>query len=139
MSPGDDRTDPDESLDIDVEADVWPFPSETFLTEWAPAVLQAQNVWMASIDSLRAPDRKTHELIRMVCTVIARQPGGVQRHARLAAEVGATWDEIAGSILLTQPAFGIVLAIQALPSARRGFKQGSAEPVEDDGAESSDV
>ena len=139
MSPGDDRTDPDESLDIDVEADVWPFPSETFLTEWAPAVLQAQNAWMASIDSLRAPDRKTHELIRMVCTVIARQPGGVQRHARLAAEVGATWDEIAGSILLTQPAFGIVLAIQALPSARRGFKLGSAEPVEDDGAESSDA
>jgi alkylhydroperoxidase/carboxymuconolactone decarboxylase family protein YurZ len=88
--------------------------------------LQAQNAWMASIDSLRAPDRKTHELIRMVCTVIARQPGGVQRHARLAAEVGATWDEIAGSILLTEPAFGIVLAIQALPAARRGFKQGSA-------------
>jgi alkylhydroperoxidase/carboxymuconolactone decarboxylase family protein YurZ len=125
-------SDPDESLDIDVEADVWPFPSETFLTEWAPAMLQAQNAWMASIDSLRAPDRKTHELIRMVCTVIARQPGGVQRHARLAAEVGATWDEIAGSILLTQPAFGIVLAIQALPAARRGFKQGSAELLEDD-------
>ena len=137
MSTGEERTDPDESLDIDVEADVWPFPSETFLAEWAPAVLQAQNAWMASIDSLRAPDRKTHELIRMVCTVIARQPGGVQRHARLAAEVGATWDEIAGSILLTQPAFGIVLAVQALPAARRGFKQGSAErPEDDDEAES---
>ena len=117
---------PDESLDINVEEDVWPFPSERFLNEWAPGVLQAQNAWMASIDSLRAPDRKTHELIRMVCTVIARQPGGVQRHARLAAEVGATWNEIAGSILLTEPAFGIVLAIQALPVARRGFKQGSA-------------
>ncbi len=38
----------------------------------------------------------------MVCTVIARQPGGVQRHARLAAEVGATWDDIAGSVLLTR-------------------------------------
>jgi alkylhydroperoxidase/carboxymuconolactone decarboxylase family protein YurZ len=139
MSPGDDRKDPDESLDIDMEADVWPFPSETFLAEWAPAVLQAQNAWMASIDSLRAPDRKTHELIRLVCTVIARQPGGVQRHARLAAEVGATWDDIAGSILLTQPAFGIVLAIQALPAARRGFKQGSVEPIEDDGMDSPDV
>ncbi len=88
----------DEGLDYDVEADLWPFPSERFLQELAPNVLQAQNAWMASIDSLRAPDRKTHELIRMVCTVIARQPGGVQRHARLAAEVGATWDEIAGSI-----------------------------------------
>jgi alkylhydroperoxidase/carboxymuconolactone decarboxylase family protein YurZ len=128
--------DPEEPLDIDVEEDVWPFPSERFLNEWAPGVLQAQNAWMASIDSLRAPDRKTHELIRMVCTVIARQPGGVQRHARLAAEVGATWDEISGSILLTEPAFGIVLAIQALPAARRGYKQGATGPREEDDGDS---
>jgi hypothetical protein len=64
--------------------------------------------------------------------VVARQHGGVQRHARLAAQVGATWDEIAGSILLTEPAFGIVLAMQALPFARRGFNQGSAEVHEVD-------
>src|ERR1700735_5160316 len=124
----------DPDVDVDVTEDGWPFPSEKFLHEWAPGVLQAQNAWMSSIDSLRAPDRKTHELIRMVCTVIARQPGGVQRHARLAAEVGATWDEISGSILLTEPAFGIVLAIQALPAARRGYLQGSApREIEDDG------
>ena len=125
---------PPEEMDID--HDVWPFPSETFLNEWAPGVLHAQNAWMSSIDSLRAPDRKTHELIRMVCTVIARQPGGVQRHARLAAEVGASWDEIAGSILLTEPAFGIVLAIQALPAARRGFKEGSSGSGEADDGDS---
>ena len=107
-----------------------PFYSD--LNAVAPALLRAQNAWLAQIDSLAAPDRKTHELIRMVCTVIARQPGGVQRHARLAAEVGATWDEIAGSILLTEPAFGIVLAMQALPFARRGFNQGSAEVHEVD-------
>jgi alkylhydroperoxidase/carboxymuconolactone decarboxylase family protein YurZ len=128
--------DPDEPFDINVEEDVWPFPSDRLLNEWAPGVLQAQNAWMASIDSLRAPDRKTHELIRMVCTVIARQPGGVQRHARLAAEVGATWDEISGSILLTEPAFGIVLAIQALPAARRGYKQGAEDPLEEDDGDS---
>jgi hypothetical protein len=102
------------------------------LSEWAPGVLQAQNAWMASIDPLRAPDRKTHERVRMVCTVMARQPGGVLRHARLAAEVGASWDEIAGSILLTEPAFGIVLAMQALPAARRGYKQGAAGSLEVD-------
>ena len=128
--------DPDEGLDIDVEQDVWPFLSDRFLNEWAPGVLQAQNAWMASIDSLRAPDRKTHELIRMVCTVIARQPGGVHRHARLAAEVGASWDEIAGSILLTEPAFGIVLAMQAIPAARRGYLQGTAEVQEEDDGDS---
>jgi alkylhydroperoxidase/carboxymuconolactone decarboxylase family protein YurZ len=132
MSPPPDET------DVGVNEDVWPFASEKFLNEWAPGVLQAQNAWMSSIDSLRAPDRKTHELIRMVCTVIARQPGGVQRHARLAAEVGATWDEIAGSILLTEPAFGIVLALQALPAARRGFKQGSAGARFDDDGDSPD-
>ncbi|MHB8219723.1 MAG: carboxymuconolactone decarboxylase family protein [Acidimicrobiales bacterium] len=106
--------------------DVWPFPSERYLHEWAPGVQQAQNAWMSAIDSLRAPDRKTHELIRMVCTVILRQAGGVERHAMLAAEVGATWDEIAGSILLTEPAFGILLAVEAFPAARRGFKRGTA-------------
>jgi alkylhydroperoxidase/carboxymuconolactone decarboxylase family protein YurZ len=126
--------DADEAFDINVEDDGWPFPADQFLQQLAPGVLQAQNAWMASIDSLRAPDRKTHELIRMVCTVIARQPGGVQRHARLAAEVGASWDEIAGSILLTEPAFGIVLAIQAFPAARRGYRLGAeAAREEDDG------
>jgi alkylhydroperoxidase/carboxymuconolactone decarboxylase family protein YurZ len=114
------------------EADVWPFPSERNLHEWAPSVLAAQSAWLASIDSLRAPDRKTHELIRMVCTVIARQPAGVERHARLAAEVGATWDEIAGSILLTEPAFGILLAVEAFPAARRGFKSGAAASPDPD-------
>ena len=132
MSPGDDRIDPDESLDIDMEADTWPFPSETFLTEWAPAVLQAQNAWMASIDSLRALDRKTHELIRMVCTVVLRNPQGVERHAMLAAEVGATWEEIASAIVLTEPAFGLLRAVEAMPAARRGFKAAKELPTETD-------
>jgi alkylhydroperoxidase/carboxymuconolactone decarboxylase family protein YurZ len=112
------------------------YPDGVELRGIEPGLQEAQDGWLAQIDSLRAPDRKTHELIRMVCTVIARQPGGVQRHARLAAEVGATWDEIAGSILLTEPAFGIVLAIQALPAARRGFKQGSAGSQEEDDLDS---
>ena len=115
---------PPEDGDVDLNEDVWPFPSEKFLHEWAPGVLQAQNAWMSSIDSLRAPDRKTHELIRMVCTVILRNPPGVMRHAMLAAEVGATWDEIAGSIVLTQPAFGLLSAVEALPYARRGWERG---------------
>jgi alkylhydroperoxidase/carboxymuconolactone decarboxylase family protein YurZ len=134
MGPDRPAEEDDEGLDYDVNEDIYPFPIERFLQELAPGVLQAQNAWMASIDSLRAPDRKTHELIRMVCTVIARQPGGVQRHARLAAEVGASWEEIAGSILLTEPAFGIVLAVQAFPAARRGYKQGVAgiDDAEDD-------
>ncbi|HTZ08722.1 MAG TPA: hypothetical protein VMB72_06610 [Acidimicrobiales bacterium] len=92
----------------------------------APGLQEAQNSWLAQIDSLRAPDRKTHELIRMVCTVILRNSPGIQRHAMLAAEVGATWEEVAGSIMLTEPAFGLLQVYEALPAARRGWERGRA-------------
>jgi len=105
--------------------DDWNFPFEAELHAIAPGLHEAQNAWLAQIDSLRAPDRKTHELIRMVCTVILRNPPGVTRHAMLAAEVGATWDEIAGSIVLTEPAFGLLRVVEALPWARRGFERGT--------------
>ena len=121
VTPGD--VDPDEGLDIDVEEDVWPFLSDRFLNEWAPGVLQAQNAWMASIDSLREPDRKTHELIRLVVTVGIRNPEGVRRHARLAREVGASWEEILGSIMLTVPGHGLLPAVAAIPHARRGYEE----------------
>jgi hypothetical protein len=102
----------------------WNFPFEAELHAVAPGLHDAQNGWLAQIDSLRAPDRKTHELIRMVCTVILRNPLGIMRHAMLAAEVGASWDEVAGSIVLTQPAFGLLSAVEALPYARRGWERG---------------
>jgi len=112
------------------DGDDWVFPFEAELHAFAPGLHDAQNAWLAQIDSLRTPDRKTHELIRMVCTVIVRNPPGVQRHAMLAAEVGATWEEIAGSIVLTEPAFGILRVVEALPWARRGWERGHTS-VED--------
>ena len=44
----------------------WNFPFEEPLHEVFPQLHGAQNAWMSQIDSLQAPDRKTHELIRMV-------------------------------------------------------------------------
>jgi alkylhydroperoxidase/carboxymuconolactone decarboxylase family protein YurZ len=111
----------------------WGFPFESELHAIAPGLHQAQNAWLSQIDSLRAPDRKTHELIRMVCTVILRNPEGIQRHAMLAAEVGASWEEIAGSIVLTEPAFGLLRVVEALPSARRGWERGRAAVDDGDG------
>ena len=77
---------------------------------------------MSQIDSLDAPDRKTHELIRMVVTVALRNPPGVERHARLAHEVGASWEEILGSIMLTVPGHGLLPAVAAIPHARSGYE-----------------
>jgi alkylhydroperoxidase/carboxymuconolactone decarboxylase family protein YurZ len=123
LGPGGDEVGPKENSGPDA-GDDWNFPFEAELHAVAPALHDAQNGWLAQIDSLSAPDRKTHELIRMVCTVILRNPLGVTRHAMLAAEVGATWEEIAGSIVLTQPAFGLLSAVEALPHARRGWERG---------------
>ena len=108
----------------------WSFPFEGTLHETFPALHEAQSAWLAQIDSLPAPDRKTHELIRLACTTALRNHEGVERHAMLAAEVGATWDEVLGSMMLTTPGFGVLPAVECIPDAQRGFAM--AEPVEED-------
>jgi alkylhydroperoxidase/carboxymuconolactone decarboxylase family protein YurZ len=105
-----------------VTEDDWSFPFEAQLHEVFPQLHAAQSAWLAQVDSLSAPDRKTHELIRMALTVALRNPAGVERHAQLAREVGATWDEILGSIMLTTVGFGVLPAVEAIPHARRGFE-----------------
>jgi alkylhydroperoxidase/carboxymuconolactone decarboxylase family protein YurZ len=99
----------------------WTFGFEGPLHAVFPALQEAQSAWMSQIDSLPAPDRKTHELIRLVCTVALRNPAGIRRHAMLAREFGATWEEVLGSIVLTTPGFGLLPAVEALPHARQGF------------------
>ena len=101
----------------------WNFPFEGPLHE-------AQNAWMSQVDSLKAPDRKTHELIRMAVTVVLRNHEGVQRHAMLAHEVGATWEEVLGSIMLTTPGVGLLPAVQAIPHARKGFDSARSNEAE---------
>ena len=111
------------------------FPFEGPLHEVFPALHEAQNAWLSQIDSLSAPDRKTHELIRLVCTVILRNPPGVRRHAMLAKEFGASWEEIVGSIMLTLPGFGLLAAVEALPHAKGGFDDAPAPEADDEGDE----
>jgi alkylhydroperoxidase/carboxymuconolactone decarboxylase family protein YurZ len=107
---------------VNDEQQDWNFAFEEPLHEVFPQLHAAQNAWMAQLDSLRAPDRKTHELIRMVVTVGLRNPAGVQRHAQLAREVGASWEEILGSIMLTVPGYGLLPAVAAIPHARAGYE-----------------
>ena len=106
------------------------FTYEEPIHEAFPKLHEAQSEWLSAIDSLDSPDRKTHELVRLVCSVILRHPAGVERHARLAREVGADWREVLGTIMLTTANFGILPAVQALPAARKGFDE--AQPPETD-------
>lgn len=111
--------------------DEWAFPYEEPVEEVAPAFHSAMSAWLSGVDDLTGLDRVTHELIRMVCTAIVRNPGGVERHARLAAEAGARWEQIATALLLTQPAFGLVPTVEGLPAARHGFETAEAAELDE--------
>lgn len=104
----------------------WSFSYEGPLHEVFPSLHEAQSAYLAQIDSLQALDRKTHELIRVAVSVAARNSGAVRRHAQLAAEVGAAWDEVLEAIVLTQPAIGVGPAVEAIPGARAGYEAGVA-------------
>jgi alkylhydroperoxidase/carboxymuconolactone decarboxylase family protein YurZ len=75
---------------------------------------------------MSALDRKTHDLIRLACAVGIRNPSEVERQAMFAASKGATWEEVAETVVLTQPAFGSVGGFSALGWARKGYERGSA-------------
>jgi len=105
-----------------------PSTSTPSLRDAFPALGEAQSAYLGQIDSLLSPDRTTHELIRLACSVILRHPPGVERHAMLAAELGATWSDVLGTLVLTQPGFGLVPARDALPHARAGYERGLAAP-----------
>jgi AhpD family alkylhydroperoxidase len=106
-----------------------------------PAIAEAEDGYLGAIDSLLSPDRTTHELIRLACSVVQRDGPGVEHHAMLAAEFGASWEDVAGTLVLTQPTFGFVPAREALPHARRGFaagldaQRGSDDEDDEDDAE----
>ncbi len=104
-----------------------PSPNTPSLKDTFPQLREAQATYLGAMDSLPAPNRLTHELIRLACSVILRHPRGIERHAMLAAEFGATWEDIVGTLVLTQPGFGLVPAIDALPHARSGFERGLAD------------
>lgn len=101
-------------------------PELPSMHEAFPRVTDALSGYLAALDGLPGLDRKTHELIRLTCTVILRHGPGVERHAMLAAEFGATWEEVLGTLVLTQPSFGLVPAREMLSFARAGFEAGVA-------------
>lgn len=118
------------SANTDYYGDEHTFSYEDLLADVDSRLSDAQSAWLSAIDSNTHLDRKTHELIRMVCTCALRNPPGVQRHARFAAESGATWEEIVSALAISQPAFGILPMAEALKHARAGYD--SANTVEDE-------
>lgn len=101
------------------------------MQEAFPKATDALSGYLAQLEDLPGLDHKTNELVRLACTTILRHGPGVQRHAMLAAEFGASWDEVLGVLVLTQPSFGLVPAREMLSFARDGFEAGINRGSED--------
>jgi alkylhydroperoxidase/carboxymuconolactone decarboxylase family protein YurZ len=108
--------------------DDFTFPYEQLLHAVSPRLHDAENAWLSLLESPQHLDRRTTELIRLACTTALRHAEGCERHARLAAEAGASLEEILTALVLTQPAFGVLPAAEMFPHAKRGFE--SAGEVE---------
>jgi AhpD family alkylhydroperoxidase len=96
-----------------------------------PGLHDDLSAFLAQVDELSVLDRKTRELIRMVASVATRSPKGVERHAMLAREFGASWNEVLGAIVLTMPALGMQPAVDAIGPARQGFDAAPLDEPED--------
>lgn len=88
-------------------------------------VTDALSGYLAELEDLPALDNRTKELVRLACTTSLRHGPGVRRHAMLAAEFGASWQDVLGVLVLTQPSFGLVPAREMLPFAREGYEAGA--------------
>ena len=104
------------------ESREYAFPYEETLHEILPRLHEKQNSWLAEIDEVDHLDRRTRELIRLACAAAVRFEPGVQRHAQLATEAGAGWEQLVSALSLTAPAFGLLPIVEHLPAARRGYE-----------------
>ena len=100
------------------------FPS---MAEAFPAATDSLSGYLADLEDLPELDNKTKEPVRLACTTSLRHGPGVRRHAMLAAEFGASWKEVLGVLMLTQPSFGLVPAREMLPFAREGYEAGEGQ------------
>ena len=94
------------------------FPS---MQDAFPAATDSLSGYLADLEDLPALDNRTKELVRLACTVALRHGAGVQRHAQLAAEFGASWEDVLGVLMLTQPSFGLVPAARDAPLRQGGI------------------
>jgi alkylhydroperoxidase/carboxymuconolactone decarboxylase family protein YurZ len=99
---------------------------ETFGRE-APGAAAA---WMAAVqglDAANALDAKTSELAYIAVLAAVRLESGLAFHVAHAKALGATRDEIIGSVLVGMPAVGNTV-IAALPTALDAYDAAPATP-----------
>jgi len=90
---------------------------------FSPDLSRAFTSWLSAIESIPAPALLTAKLIRLALSVVAPSPAGVRRNTILAAELGATWDDIFGTMVLTVPSGGLGPLAWAVEIAKQAYDE----------------
>ena len=96
-------------------------PYEIFQKE-CPEVAARFNDLIEAQKSLEGIDTKTKQLINIAIQTANRNPRGVQMHAMMAKNEGATRKEIVGAVVLNLHHSGFASVIECLPAAIDGFE-----------------
>jgi len=96
-------------------------PYEIFQKE-CPEVAARFNDLIEAQKSLKGLDAKTKQLINIAIQTANRNSKGVQMHAMMAKNEGATREEIIGAVVLNLHHSGFASVMGCLPAAIDGFE-----------------
>ncbi len=96
-------------------------PFELFERE-CPEVAARFNDLINAQKALKGLDSKTKQLINIAIQTANRNPTGVQMHAMMAKNEGATREEIVGAVVLNLHHSGLASVMECLPTAINGFE-----------------
>lgn len=96
-------------------------PYEIFQRE-CPEVAARFNGLIEAQKALKGLDAKSKQLINIAIQTANRNPKGVQMHAMMAKNEGATRDEVIGAVVLNLHHSGFASVLDCLPAAIQGFE-----------------
>ena len=96
-------------------------PYELFQKE-CPEVAESFNDLIEAQKALKGLDAKFKQLINIAIQTANRNPKGVNMHAMMAKNEGATREEIISAVVLNLHHSGIASVLECLPAAINGFE-----------------
>jgi alkylhydroperoxidase/carboxymuconolactone decarboxylase family protein YurZ len=96
-------------------------PYNLFMRE-CPTVFQRFNDLVDAQRALPGIDQKTTQLINIAIQASTRNPPGVFFHAGMAKSAGATRDEVIGAVVMNLHLSGLVIVLESLPAAVKGYE-----------------
>jgi AhpD family alkylhydroperoxidase len=96
-------------------------PYEIFIEECPEVAARFDDLIKAQKD-LKGLNAKTKQLINIAIQTANRNVRGVQMHAMMAKNEGATREEIVGAVVLNLHHSGFTSVLECLPAAIEGFE-----------------